>query len=655
MAWLLCVQALTATQGRVSSTPVILISVDTLRADHLSCYGGKYIPTPHIDALRRGGTLFSQVDSQVPMTLPSHTVLFTSTYPFWNQTEENGERLSAGAVTLASVLRAHGYQTAAFIGGFVLDRRFGLDRGFDTYGSPFAVHQQPGEETIWLKRPAAEVTRAAINWLRDNSRHPFFMFLHIFDLHRPYELPFGDSQLDGDYYDAELRYVDQVLGRFCRELDDIGVYRRGLLIFTSDHGESLGDHGEETHSFFIYESTLRVPLIVHWPASSRSYPANFSFPASLIDLAPTILQFLDIPEPATFQGQSLLDALRTNGENPPRAVYSESLYARDHFGWSALRSLRIGPYKYIEAPHPELYDLTRDPAEAHNLYSEKKAIAFEIEQNLRALRSRYSPSTQNSQETPSAETQALLGSLGYTALMRPHDAAGESGSDPKDRLAEYRQYSRAVELASTGKFSEAIGPFRAVLKEDPNNVLAHFYLAVSYHRLHHFDNAVRQLEETLEFDPSNARAQELLGTIWLEEKNYARAQQRFQELLKIAPADYGANYNLGILAARKGDWAEAIRYLETAVRADPQSVLAHNSLGWAYRETGHSRQALLEFQQAVRLDPEASRVHYNLGLVWRDLGRFDLATQEFRKAVEIDPTNALAQTALEQLSSRMPN
>ena len=645
------------TQAPASPVSVILISVDTLRADHLGCYGGKGVLTPHIDALRRGGTLFLHIDSQVPMTLPSHTVLFTSTYPFWNQTEENGQQVPRGAVTLASVLKAHGYRTAAFIGGFVLDRRFGLDLGFDTYDSPFPVHQQTGNETISLRRRAPAVTRAATNWLQRNSNHPFFVFLHIFDLHMPHEFPPHYSQLGRDPYDSELAYVDQILGRFWRAIDRMGIFQRVLIVFTSDHGESLGDHGEETHSFFIYESTLRVPLIIHWPVTPDSHPARVDSPASLIDLAPTILQFLNIPEPKPFQGESLLTALNRSGNVVPRAVYSESLYARDHFDCSALRALRIGPYKYIEAPKPELYNLALDPGETHNLYLKKKAIALEMHQRLLALRSRYSRSTQASRQMPSPETQALLSSLGYTAIMRPHHASDESGPDPKDRLAEYREYRQAIELASTGNLSNAAGAFRTVLKTDPENILAHFYLAVSYHRLHDFDNAVKQLDQTLELDPSNTRALELLGTIWLEEKNYSRARQCFERLLKLVPEDYGANYNLGVLAARNGKWAQAIPYVRAAVEADPQSAPAHSTLGLAYLQTGHAPQALAELRQAVRLAPQAATAHYNLGLAWRDLGRLDLAAQEFRKAVAADPSNALARKALEELPSsvtRMP-
>ncbi|MGH9469598.1 MAG: sulfatase-like hydrolase/transferase, partial [Terriglobia bacterium] len=645
IAVLTCTPSLSAKSARTSSVSVILISVDTLRASHLQCYGGKRVATPNIDALTRGGTLFAQADSQVPMTLPSHTVLLTSTYPFFNKIEENGDRVPPGAVTLGGILKAHGYRTAAFIGGFVLDRRFGLNQGFDFYDSPFGV--QNGGETVSLRRSAPEVTRAAASWLRQNSDRPFFVFIHIFDLHRPYVFPPGYRRLAADGYDSELGNADRVLGAFWRELDRMGIFSRALIVFTSDHGESLGDHGEDTHSYFIYESTLHVPLIIHWPEGSGSYPARVDAPAGLIDVAPTILQFLGIRAPAAFQGQSLFDLLNGTRGVAPRGVYSESVYARDHFGCSPLRSLRAGRYKYIEAPEPELYDLTRDPAETHNIYSQKKDVALEMRRRLRALMSRYAPYAQLSQPPLSPETQALLRSLGYTAVMR---RPNRSGPDPKDRLGEYREYGRAVEFASAGNLSAAVKSFRIILKSDPNNALVLFDLAATCHRLRDFNDAVSYLNRALERNPSDARAQELLGTIWLEEGNYPRAERRFKQLLELAPADYGANYNLGVLAAQRGQWAEAIRYLRIAVEADPQSEGARRQLGVTYLSAGNPRQATVELQKAVRLSPRDASVHDELGIAWRDLDRPGLAAQEFRKALAANPNDEFARKALHQLS-----
>ena len=351
---------------------VVLISVDTLRADHLGCYGYAKSRTPQMDGLALGGTLFSQVGSPVPITLPSHTSLLSSTYPFAHGVEENGQRVPAGIVTLATVLKASGYRTAAFIGGYVLDVRFGLNRGFEVYDSPFHLRPDPGEEPPEVKRPAETVLGEASQWLKKESGHPFFVFIHLYDVHQPYS---------HGSYDAEIAYVDEAIAHFRQSLAAQSLLQNTLIVLTSDHGESLGEHGEETHGYFIYEGALRVPLIFHWPAGAGHYPARIDEPASLIDVAPSILDFLAIPAPPQFRGRSLLRLLRPHPpDNEP--VYGESMYARDHLGCSPLRSIRFGRYKYIDAPKPELYDLAADPRETQNRYEGDRSLALDLKARL---------------------------------------------------------------------------------------------------------------------------------------------------------------------------------------------------------------------------------------------------------------------------------
>src|SRR3984885_1741634 len=314
------------------ATPVILISVDTLRADHLSCYGYKRVQTAAIDSIASGGTLVTQASSQVPLTFPSHVSLLTSTYPFSNGIEDNGQTLGPGATTLATVLRAQGYATGAFIGGFAMDRRFGLSQGFDVYDSPFDLSRQEGIDPSDLKRPAEEVTRSAETWLDKNSTKPFFLLLHLYDLHTPYQLPAKEiARFGGSGYDAELHYVDESLGQFLGFLRKHGLFDKALIVFLSDHGESLGEHGEATHGYFIYQSTLHVPLVIHFPVGGGPSSASVSKPAALVDVAPTVLDFLGIAVPAQFQGQSRLGLFRLQPSIGDAAVYSESLYAHQHY------------------------------------------------------------------------------------------------------------------------------------------------------------------------------------------------------------------------------------------------------------------------------------------------------------------------------------
>lgn len=281
----------TVSNAAQPSPPIILISIDTLRADHLSCYSSRAQSTPHVDAIAKSGTLFSQVNAQVPLTLPSHVSLFTSTYPFTNGIQDNGQAVPPNTITLAGILKSHGYRTAAFVGGFVLDRRFGLDKGFDVYDSPFTPSREGETDASDLKRLGGDVVHSATSWIEKNSTAPFFVFLHLFDLHTPENLPPAlKARFPGPRYEAELAYVDELVGQFWDFLRGRGLLDKALIVFLSDHGESLGDHGENTHGYFIYQSTLSVPLIIHWPAQqSRPHgrgPERVETPVSLMSVAP---------------------------------------------------------------------------------------------------------------------------------------------------------------------------------------------------------------------------------------------------------------------------------------------------------------------------------------------------------------------------------
>ena len=520
--------------------PVIVISIDTLRADHLGAYGYRAIHTPNIDSFAQHGTIFTAVDSQIPLTLPSHTSLFTSTYPFQNQIEENAERVPPGAVTLASVLRSRGYSTAAFIGCVFLEREMGLDQGFDVFDSPFnfqafsaisgsmffaGAPQNP--YAVRDRRDGALVVGAATRWLAANRDKPLFLFLHLFDLHKPYRPP---------GYDAGIEYIDHLLGTFKQTLIKSGLWDRSLVVLLSDHGESLGDHGEYTHGYFIYRSTLWVPLLMHWPSDSSGHPVRSSQPAGLIDVAPTILDFLHIPAPASFEGKSLL-------ANVPHAIYAESLHTHDAFGWAPLRSLRIGSYKYIQAPRPELYQLDADPHELHNIYSKNSAQAISLKDGLTKLLAQYAPKRPATLAEISPQTKALLGSLGYLS-GGPRPALETSGPDPKDRLQEYQLYDKALDYISAGRLDAAISTLRALLTRDPRNTLARRDLGVSY----------------------------------AGRGDYREARLCFEQVLEAAPGDYVAHFELGVADRHLGLLKEAFEHVQAACRIAPESAQCRKEL-----------------------------------------------------------------------------
>ena len=551
-------------------TAVILISIDTLRADHVGAYGYNRIRTPSIDSFANGGTLFTQAEAQIPLTLPSHTSLFTSTYPFENGVEENGERVPAGVVTLASVLRAQGYKTAAFLASDFLDRRYGLDPGFDVYDSPFdleaAKHANPF--TMTLRRDGALVVRAARQWLDANRGQPVFVFLHLYDLHLPYTLPEDVARTRGiSRYDAQLEYVDQVLGRFQQALVESGAWEQSLVVLLSDHGEGLGDHQETDHGYFIYESTLHVPLIIHWPSGSN-YPAVGRVPTGLIDVAPTILDFLRLPAPPSFEGKSQLGALKSGESGEASFVYSESLYAYDAFRWAPLRALRAGNHKYIQAPKAELYDLVADPREQHDLISTNSALAAELQNQLGRVLARYAPKEPAAPPPIPPETLAQLESIGYLAA-EPRGHSASSGIDPKDRLREFQRYQAALLTLEERRAGAALAGFRGIVSEDPQNTLARFHLGECYLKTQKPEHALEAWKALLKFDPAYAPAAEAIGQYWLERGDFAKARLRFEQVLALVPESYTGHFQLAIADEHLGLLSEAREHLKAACQIAP--------------------------------------------------------------------------------------
>ena len=629
-----------------AATPVILISVDTLRADHL----GRN--TPHIDALAKNGTIFSQATTPYPLTLPAHTALLTSTYPFANGVLDNGIPLNPSAITLATVFKKAGYRTSAFVGSFVLDRRFGLSRDFDVYDGPLDIHNNLSTGQAERKRPGEQVTAAAQHWLETNANAPFFLFVHLYDLHAPYNLPRDPSLRHGETgYRAELAYVDQVLGDFFSFLQRRGLQQKALIVFTSDHGEGLGDHGESSHGYFIYQSTLHVPLIIQWPAGAKRISQDrIDEAVNLVDVAPTILEAVGLPRPSAMRGRSLLAGAGGNAE-----VYSESVYARNHFGCTSLRSVRIGNDKYIDAPKPELYDIATDPKEQRNLYDQQRAKASAMRERLIALRGTAPPPAAKP-VTP--DTAAVLRSLGYLSGSGNGNRL-ESKVDPKDRIADFERYVAALAGNSTaalaklrdqlpdvvdirmslglnerraGDDAAAAREFKRAIELDPRNAQAHFEMGLCDVRLKQRDDAIREFKTTLAFEPWYTRADEALANLYLQDKDLPQGREHLNHLLSIDPDNYSAHFNLGILAAMQQDWSEAQRQLAAAVHADPGSPEAHSTLGGVYFERGELDEARDHFKAAIHLKNNFAEAHYRLGLVYQKQGNAAQAAQEFRAA-----------------------
>ena len=377
------------------------------------------------------------------------------------------------------------------------------------------------------------------------------------------------------------------MGRFHQELIKSGWWDKSLVVVFGDHGEGLGDHQETDHGYYAYESTLHVPLIVHWPKEPTLKSRNskmeirretssfdlrvssFNFPVGLIDVAPTILDYLRVPVPASFEGVSQLSALKAGEVPSPRPVYSESLYAHDAFRWSPLRALRLGKYKYIQAPKAELYDLEADPHEQTNLLHKNAAMAGELQNELAALLTRYTPSQRAAPSALSPETLAQLESIGYLAAEPRGKIENSRGHDPKDRFAEYTLYQSAFVDFLSGRTTAAKPKFQSILRSDPQNTLARFHLGECYLRLKQSQDALREWTTVLKLDPQYAPAAESIGKYWLDQGDNAKARLRFQQVVALTPDSYDGHFQLAITDEHLGLLPEARQHLETACKIAP--------------------------------------------------------------------------------------
>ena len=655
---------------------VLLITVDTVRADHVGCYGYKNIQTPTIDALARDGILYEHAIAQVPLTWPSHTAIMTGTYPFQNGVQDfTGQPLDPKFQTLAQALKRNGYATGAVVSSFVLDRTWGLARGFDFYDDAFSAKQFETRDLGLVERRAAESVDHAVKWLkRANSAKPFFLWLHLYDPHSPYDPPAPFAvQYKSHPYDGEIAYADAQLGRLISWLKASGRYQKTLIIFVSDHGESLGEHGEREHGFFLYDATTRVPLIVKLPGS-LGRGIRMAAPAETVDIGPSVLGELGIRDNIgkQFQGESL--PLSSNSGDSDRAAYSETFYPFSSFGWSPLHSLQSQRYEYIEAPTPELYDLQADPGEKRNIAGSQTAVAAVMKQALSARMAKKnveasSAGSSAQQLTPDAIEK--LRALGYMAFKSPVSAAAlNSGlSDPKDKIWEFNSILEAADDFQAAKFADGVSLLRQVQEKDPEMYLVPFMLgeaqtrqeqwaeakvslerslklnptfdqamtalARADHGLAQDDEARKWLNEAIKANPQNYRAWYELG--WIEAgSNPQAAQSAFAKSVEIQPNFGPGHRELGMLEYQQKQYRDGAANLEKAVQLGAKDAKVLNNLGICYDQTGRPAKALASLQQAVELDPQLAPAHLNLGFAYQKSGRTADAQREYATACKLD-------------------
>jgi arylsulfatase A-like enzyme/Flp pilus assembly protein TadD len=618
------------------STPnVLFITIDTLRPDHLGCYGYKQIRTPNIDALASESTRFTRAYTSVPVTLPSHTIIFTGTYPMLSGVHDfAGNRLGPTQPTLASVLKEAGYITAAVIGSAVLDSRFGLNRGFDFYYDHFDFNRLQESNLDEMERPGNVVADVALQWLTENSSKTFFLWMHLYDPHFPYRPPTPYSEEYKDRpYDGEIAFADAQVGRLLQFLKQKGLYQNTLIVLSGDHGESLGEHGEQTHGFFIYNSTLHVPLIIHLPGTQRTSTVDDL--VNLADLMPTTLHALKQNIPSQVQGVDLLPLLEKALSDKSRDLYAESFLPRLHFNWSELRGLETANYHYIDAPRPELYNLNKDPGETRNLLTEKKAVADEMRNRLQKTISQYSASQELAEKTGLdpvlMERLKSLGYAGFSGGSTP-PPNGRPLPDPKDRIETYELFSDAMSESQHGEFASSSEKLQAVLKTDPDSVPAHYLLGLNHYRSGDFAKSVAELERVVQLSPDYALATYQLGLAYARAGKVDDSIQTLKRALALDGTNFSAAYNLGAGYLQRKQIAEATAAFRQSVTINPDYAQGRLALGEMLLYQGSTDDALLELQRAEQLAPDNPYTHKALARAFTAKGMTEQAEAEMRKA-----------------------
>jgi len=592
-------------------TNIVLITLDTVRADHLHCYGNAKIKTPTIDALANSGVLFEKAVAQAPLTLPSHASMFTGTNPNVHHVRDTGGFvLQPSSVTMATILRKHGWNTAAFVSAVVLKRAFGFNQGFSVYDD----RMPGGSGGEGAMRNAGVTVDHALAWLsaqHEQTDKPFFVWLHFYDAHQPYVPPPAEfqRQYPGDTYDAEIAYMDQQLGRFVNAVKKKSPEQNTLFIVLSDHGESLGDHGEFQHGIFLYDSTLRIA----WVMAGPGIPAGVrvSQQARTIDLLPTVLDLVGAKPSAAVQGTSLVPAF-TGKPVATEYSYEETMYPKFIMNWAPLRGIHTDEWMYVRAPKPELYDLKTDPEELHNIIDAHPKEYRELDKQLKLLIGNNGTEKVVSQQMD-PQTMEKLRSLGYLGGSSQQSATMDStGADPKDQVEILKLLHQAKDTpADAMSSSRRIELYQEALAKDPSNPAIYYDLGDEYQKTGQNEANLQLCLDALQHGVTGSMILSRLGQLYLS----------------------------------KGDAKQAIAYYEPAVKMDPTDVGTINGLASAYSANGQLAEATTEFQRALAIEPYIP-AYNGLGLVAVKQQDFVTARKNFERAIQIDPKDAQSQLNL---------
>ena len=665
---------------------VILVTLDTVRADGLACYGRRDVQTPTIDGFAARGVRFERCYAQTPLTLASHVTLMTGTQPLYHGVRDNGGFLMPQKlVTMAELFKDKGYETGAFIGAYVLDSRWGLNQGFDTYYDKFELTKFERISLESVQRPANEVLDEALPWLERAKGKKFFAWIHLYDPHAPYEPP---APYDREYADrpylGEIAFADAQLHRLRQFLETNGLLENSLIVIAGDHGESLGEHKELTHGFFVYQAALHVPLIVATPIPKLQGIVSPEV-VGLVDVLPTVCEMAGLPVPGEVQGRSLVPAF--SGRRIPKTslVYSETYYPRFHFGWSELKSVQNARFKLILAPVPELYDVAADPGEERNLVDLEPGVYKDLSAEAEAFIRRASRNAYEADASKiDAETRQKLSALGYVgSFTDPAQLKGKTLADPKEKIGIYNDLALAREAAKEGRPDEAARLIQAIIAADPEMTDAYFSIGTIYMQEQRFPEAIDAFKQVLERKPDESfaalnitRSYEklgqvenaeqfaleylrkgfeepqlyyVLGNMNLLQKKYDQAVPFYEKSLSLSAEPSGSCDALATIWISKGDLGRAETYLRKALELDPRRSNVHYRIGWIAEKQGRPRDAETEYLNELQVTPRHFKALYNLARVYAVSGNSEKEQEFLQKCLEADPKFPLSYLYLARL------
>lgn len=628
---------------------VLVVTLDTLRSDRLGCYGYRGIATPNIDRLAHEGLLFEHLTSSVPLTFPAHASLFTGLIPPHHQVRDNGGFfLDDSHTTLAERFKSAGYATGAFVGAWVLEARWGLSQGFERYSDRFDLSQYKVISLGTVQKRGDQVADDALAWLDSVRERKFFAWVHLYDPHTPYDPPepYRGRHPDAPYL-GEIEYTDHVVGRLLDWLRARGLYEHTLVVLTADHGESLGEHGEATHAYFIYDSTMAVPLIIRtpWGLTGRS-----ATQAAQVDVFPTVLDLAGLAPQDGIDGRSLARALFDPRAQLGHVAYSESYFPRYHFGWQHLRGLRTEDHKLIEAPTPELYDLRDDPGETRNVYKAFSKRAQGLRERLTSLvreQDRAAPQRQ-SMDPETLQRLAALGYVGHVVEADPDAVL----PDPKDKLRLFQLMNQAKGAAADERLEDAVAKLRTVLAEDAGIVDAHVTLGTWLGKLGRTPEAIAAFKQALALRPEDEVALVNLANAY-RTRGLAgdddAALELFRSTLQVNPRNPQAWFQLATLHLDLRRPREAEATFREALQANPQLGAAYNALG----ALAYQRNELAEAERLVRrgleLEHDVRTGRFNLARILEARGRDADAERLYRAELELYADHGRARFNLAQL------